>query len=333
MATYSLYYKHLSDPDKLAKSELIIRLIRTMMLSNIALFLQIVEKGSLSAAGRESGLSSTTVSERLAALESHFGVVLLNRTTRAISLTEEGRTLAEGAKRVLGEVEDLETRIRHGAQTLSGPIRISVPIDMGRSIVSDEVNRFVASHPQISIEIVLSDGYIDIVNEGVDIALRFGQVNDSSLRVRHLGLIRRLVCASPDYLEKQGVPASPVDLMNHNCLIMRFGRHLDNVWRFGKHPTQQIITVRGNRVANDGALVRQWGVEGLGIVLKSELDVQSDIRAGRLVEILADFAPPAAPLQMLFPPSRAQPARVRSLADQLASRLQGPVIPNPHHDA
>ncbi len=304
-----------------------------MLLNNIALFLQIVEKGSLTAAGRESGLSSTTVSERLAALESHFGVVLLNRTTRAISLTEEGRTLVEGAKRVLGEVEELETRIRHGAQTLSGPIRISVPIDMGRAVVSNEVDRFVADHPQISIEVLLSDGYVDIVNEGVDIALRFGRVNDSSLRVRHLGLIRRLVCASPDYLQRHGPPASPADLMNHNCLLMRFGRHLDNVWRFGKHPAQQIITVRGNRIANDGALVRQWGVAGLGIVLKSELDVESDIKAGRLVEILAEFAPPPAPLQMLFPPSRAQPARVRSLADQLASSLGRPAIPNPHHGA
>ncbi len=304
-----------------------------MILSNIALFLQIVEKGGLSAAGREAGLSSTTVSERLASLEAHFGVVLLNRTTRAISLTEEGRTLMEGAKRVLGEVEDLESRIRHGAQTLSGLIRISVPIDMGRAVVSDEVNRFMTKHSQISVDLLLSDGYVDIVNEGVDIALRFGRVNDSSLRVRHLGQIRRLVCASPDYLARHGIPDSPEDLVNHNCLVMRFGRHLDNVWHFGKDATQQVITVHGNRVANDGALVRQWGVAGLGIVLTSELDVESDIKTGRLVEILAANAPPPTPLQMLFPPSRAQPARVRSLADQLASRLRRLTTPNPHHDA
>ncbi|ASJ74008.1 LysR family transcriptional regulator [Granulosicoccus antarcticus] len=292
-----------------------------MILNNIALFLQIVESGSLTAAGREAGLSSTTVSERLAALEAHYGVVLLNRTTRAISLTEEGRTLVEGAKRVLGEVEELDTRIRHGAQTLTGPIRISAPIDIGRAVVSDTINHFVAEHPQISIELLLSDGYVDVVNDGIDIALRFGRVSDSSLRVRHICLSRRLVCASPAYLEQFGTPMTPDELTQHNCLIMRFGRHLDNVWRFGDGATQQMITVRGNRVANDGALVRQWGVAGLGIVLKSEHDVREDIRSGKLVEILASSAPPAAPLQMLFPPSRAQPARVRSLADQLASRL------------
>ena len=204
-----------------------------MLLANIALFLKIVEKGGLAAAGREVGLSSTTVSERLAALETHFGVVLLNRTTRAISLTDEGRTLLEGAKMVLGEVEDLETRIRLGAQTLSGPIRISAPSDIGRTHVSAAISSFLAKHPAISIELVLSDGYVDFVGQGLDIALRFGSVTDSSLRVRSLGLQRRLVCAAPAYLAKHGMPKKPVDLKKHNCLVMRFGANLDNVWRFG----------------------------------------------------------------------------------------------------
>lgn len=293
-----------------------------MLINNIALFLQIVEKGSLTAAGRETGLSSTTVSERLAALEAHFGVVLLNRTTRAISLTEEGRTLVEGAKHVLGEIEDLETRIRFGAQTLSGPIRISAPSDLGRTAVSTAIKRFLSQHPDISVELLLSDGYVDVVGQGFDIALRFGRVTDSSLRVRSLGQQRRVVCAAPGYLEIHGTPKKPVDLKGHNCLVMRFGANLDNVWRFGPDTLQQIITVRGDRVANDGALVRQWCLAGHGIVLKSELDVGPDIRAGNLVELLADYAPPATPLQILFPPSRAQPRRVREFADQLALTLQ-----------
>ncbi len=293
-----------------------------MLLSNITLFLQIVEKGSLSAAGREAGLSSTTVSERLAALEAHFGVVLLNRTTRAISLTEEGRTLVEGAKSVLGEVEDLETRIRLGAQTLSGSIRISAPSDIGRSVVSPAINQFLSEHPAISIELLLSDGYVDIVSEGIDIALRFGPITDSSLRVKSLGRKRRVLCAAPDYIESHGAPKKPVDLKQHNCLVMRFGGNLDNVWRFGADALQQIVTVRGDRIANDGALVRQWCLAGYGIMLKSELDVGPDLRAGRLVELLADYAQPPSPLQLLFPPSRAQPRRVRELTDRLALVVQ-----------
>lgn len=293
-----------------------------MLLNNIALFLQIVEKGSLTAAGRAAGLSPTTVSERLSALETHFGVVLLNRTTRAISLTDEGRTLLEGAKGVLAEVDDLESRIRLGAQSLSGPIRISTPSDIGRTLVSAEIGRFLATHPAITVELSLSDGYVDVVGQGFDIALRFGAVMDSSLRVRTLKPRRRVVCAAPAYLERHGTPTQPADLQEHNCLVMRFGAHLDNLWRFGPDSQPQIVAVRGNRIANDGALVRQWCLAGHGIILKSELDVGPDIKAGHLVELLADHAQPPSPLQMLFPPSRAQPRRVRALAEQLAQMFQ-----------
>lgn len=294
-----------------------------MLLSNIALFQQIVEKGSLAAAGREAGLSSTSVSERLAALEAHYGVVLLNRTTRSISLTEEGRTLLEGGKRVLGEIEDLESRIRFGAETLSGPIRISAPSDIGRTVVAEEINRFLAAHPAITVELLLSDGYVDVVGQGFDLAVRFGSITDSSLRIRSLGLKRRVVCAAPAYLASHGTPQKPDDLHGHNCLLMRFGGNLDNLWRFGPDQQPQFVTVRGNRVANDGALVRQWCLAGYGIMLKSELDVGADLRTGKLVELLAEHAQPATPVQMLFPPGRAQPRRVRALADRLALALQG----------
>lgn len=290
-----------------------------MLLSNMALFIQIVERGSLTAAAREVGLSTTTVSERLASLETHFGVVLLNRTTRSISLTDEGRMLVDGAKLVLGEVEGLETRIRHGAQTLSGPVRISAASDLGRTVISPAIDQFVAEHPSVSVELLLSDGFVDLVGLGIDLAIRFGRITDSSLRVRSLGEKRRLVCASPSYLEKNGTPKSPADLKGHNCLVMRFGEKLDNFWNFGANSLRQIVTVQGDRISNDGAVVRQWCLDGHGIALKLALDVDADIRAGHLVELLAEYAPPPTPLQMLFPPSRAQPKRVRALADRLSS--------------
>lgn len=293
-----------------------------MLLDNIALFLKIVEKGGLSAAGREVGLSPATVSERLSSLETHYGVVLLNRTTRAISLTEEGRALVEGAKIVLGEVADLESHIRHGAQTLSGPIRISAPVDIGRHIVTDEIDRFLSENPAITIDLILSDGYLDIVGEGIDIALRFGAITDSTLRIRSLVQRRRIVCAAPEYLKNSGTPLKPVDLKKHNCLLMRFGNNLDNVWHFGPNNMKQLVTVRGNRIANEGALVRKWCLAGYGIALRSELDVGSDIKKGNLVALLNEYASPPVPLQMLFPPSRAQPRRVSALADQLANMFE-----------
>lgn len=293
-----------------------------MLLKNIALFLQIVEKGSLTAAAREAGLSATTVSERLAALEAHYGVVLLNRTTRSVRLTEEGRVLVEGARGVLETVDELDARIRMGAQMLSGPIRVSAPNDLGRNAVAGAISSFLKEHPDISIDLLLSDGYVDVVGEGIDIALRFGQIGDSTLRKRSLGEFRRLVCAAPDYLARWGTPGVPADLSDHNCLVMRFGAHLDNQWSFGQGAAQQLVTVKGDRVANDGALVRQWGVEGHGIILKSALDVQADICDGNLVEILVPYAPPPTPLQMLFPPGRTQPRRIRAFASHLEKMVR-----------
>ena len=292
-----------------------------MLLDNLRLFLIIAEKGSLVAAARETGMSTTTVSERLAALEAHYGVVLFNRTTRSISLTEEGRTLVDGAKSVLSEVAELDTRIRHGAETLSGPIRISAPVDLGRSIVSQAISAFTETNPAVSIELSLSDGYVDLVGLGFDMAVRFGNVVDSTLRVRSLGSFQRLVCAAPAYLAKHGTPETPDDLTNHNCLVMRFGETLDNVWEFGKGPKRHRVTVRGSRVVNDGWLIRSWALAGHGIVLKSELDVAEDVRSGALISLLTNQLPPPNPLQVMFPPGRAQPRRVTALADQLRSTV------------
>ena len=297
--------------------------MRAMLIDNIRLFQTIAAKGSLVAAAREAGLSATTVSERLAALEAHYGVVLFNRTTRSLSLTDEGRTLLDGAKVVLAEIDDLDSRIRLGAETLSGPIRISAPVDLGRSAVSDVIADFTQQHPAISIELSLSDGYVDIVGQGFDLALRFGAVTDSSLRLRNLGHFRRIVCSAPAYLERKGTPRKPADLLHHNCLVMRFGTTLDNVWRFGAAQSAEEVTVRGNKTVNDGYLVRQWALAGHGIILKSELDVADDLRTGRLVALLEDYIAPPNPLQLMFPPGRSQPRRVRAMADALKTAMTG----------
>ena len=180
-----------------------------MHLDHLRVFLTIVEKGGMAAAGRELGLSATTVSERLAALEAHYGASLLQRTTRTLGLTDEGRTLVEGARLLLEEAGDLESRIRRGAEELSGRIRIGAPLDLGRSIVAPVVDAFLREHPAISVELLLSDGYLNVVEEGIDLAVRFGNLVDSTLRVRKLGEHDRLVCAAPSYVEKYGAPETP----------------------------------------------------------------------------------------------------------------------------
>lgn len=293
-----------------------------MLLKDIALFLHVVEKGSLKTAGHEIGLSSTAISERISTLEAHFGVALLKRTTAGtLSLTQEGHRLVSSAKKVLDEVDHLETGLRFGAHTLFGPIQVSTPSDIGRTVISAEIARFLSEHSSVAVELQLTDSDVNFVANEFDIVLWFGSATNSSLRVRDLGQKRRVVCAAPNYLESHGIPKRPDDLKDHNCLVMRYGARLDNVWRFGPDTMQQVIIVRGNRVANDEELVRQWCLAGHGIIQTLEMNVGPDIRTGILVELLTDHPLPATPLQMLLPSNRTQQKHVPALANQLALAL------------
>jgi len=227
-----------------------------MILDNLVLFLRIVEKGGLAAAGRELGLSAASVSERLVALEKYYGAALLHRTTRAINLTDEGRLLVEGARRLLAEADELEALIRLGVDKISGPIRLSAPIDLGRSHVVPTLDTFLAEHPEVTIDLNLTDGYVDLVGQGQDFAIRYGELADSTLRVKRLAENRRVVCASPAYLKTRGTPQYPDDLVHHECLVMRYGLTTDREWPFLIDGKERRVVVQGHRIANDGELVR-----------------------------------------------------------------------------
>ncbi|WP_029059618.1 LysR family transcriptional regulator [Stappia stellulata] len=290
-----------------------------MNLDNLALFLKIVEKGGLAAAGREVGLSPTSVSQRLAALETHFGATLLNRTTRSVSLTEEGRVLAEGAGRLIAEASDLDARVRLGMEQVSGPVRLSVPVDLGRSRIAPLIDTFLGEHPHVSVDLELSDGYSDLPRHGIDLAIRYGALADSGLRVRKLADNRRLVCASPAYLARHGAPADPGALIDHNCILMRFGQALDNHWRFRIDGRAVSVVVSGNRIANDGGLVREWCRAGHGIALKAHCDVRDDLQSGALVALFEAHLGEEARLQVVYPGGKAVPRRVRLLIDHLVA--------------
>jgi len=288
-----------------------------MLLDNLSLFLRIVEKGGMAAAGRELGLAPATVSERLAALEAHYGARLLNRTTRSISLTDEGRDLLAGAQHLLAEAEELETRIRLGVDRVAGLIRIHAPVDLGRNRLCAIFDRFLDEHPEVSIDLTLSDGYVDLAGLGADLAVRYGALGDSSLKVRKLADSARIVVASPEYLARCGTPQTPDDLLHHNCLLMRFGMDADRFWPFEKHGKKQVLPVQGNRIANDGGLVREWAVQGHGIARKSQWDIADDLAAGRLIPLLREYEVAPIPLQVVYPPGQTQSRRVRLLLDAL----------------
>lgn len=289
-----------------------------MILEQLTLFLRIVEKGGLSAAGRELGLSPATVSERLAALETYYGATLLTRTTRAISLTDEGRLLVEGARRLLAEAEELQSRIQLGSERISGPIKFSAPKDLGRYHILPIVDAFLTEHPQVMVDLNLTDGYVDLIGQGVDFAIRQGILADSTLRSKLVSENRRVVCAAPAYLEKYGTPQHPDDLANHECIIMRFGQNIDREWSFLVKRQALKVTVHGRRIINDGGLVRQWCKEGYGIALKSSRDVEDDLKTGALVEVLKEYSAGHTALQIVYPKSAVQPRRVRMLIERIA---------------
>jgi DNA-binding transcriptional LysR family regulator len=289
------------------------------LLDNLDLFVRIVERGGLAAAGRDVGLSPAVVTERLAALETHYGARLLNRTTRAASLTDEGRLLLSGARQLVSNASDIEARIRLGVDRISGSIRLSAPIDLGRQRLVPALDAFMAEHPEVTLELVLSDGYVDLAAQGIDLALRLGDLKNSSMRAVRLGPNRRVVCASPAYLAQRGTPQRPAELHHHNCLLMRFGAGVDCEWAFVEGGRRSVQVVNGNRIANDGGLVRQWCLQGHGIALKSEWDVHDDLRAGRLLALLVPFESPPNTLQLLYLGGAAMPRRVRALIDALVA--------------
>ncbi|MEE1867918.1 MULTISPECIES: LysR family transcriptional regulator [Pseudomonas] len=292
-----------------------------MLFENLALFLLIVEKGGLSAAGREAGLSPTSVSERLGALERYYGATLLVRTTRSISLTDEGRVLVERVRPLLAEAEDIASTIKLGTEQVSGVVRLSAPVDLGRNRIVPILDEFLEHHPDISVDLNLTDGFVDLAGQGLDFAIRYGALSDSTLRVKKLSEGRRVVCAAPAYLSKHGTPQHPRELIAHQCLLMRFGNNIHREWQFWVDGGAFKVSLSGRRVANDGEQVRRWCLAGLGICIKSQLDVREDLDEGRLIELLPDYALQGVDLQIVYPSSHAVPRRVQRLMDMIALRL------------
>ena len=288
-------------------------------LSSFAFFVAILEKGGVAAAGREFGLSPAASSERLSALERHLGVTLLNRTTRSFSLTEEGEILLDAARELVAQANELESKIQFGARQLSGRIRIGAPEDLGHQRIFPIVERFMAKHPGVRVEIHLDDGYIDPVAKGFDFTVRYGSLKDSSLVVKKLTDNRRIVCAAPFYVDRFGAPNTPNQLADHNCLLMQFGSRVDRDWEFTVAGRRRTYRVSGNRLANNGAVIRQWCIEGHGIALKSLLDVQADLDAGRLARILEAYSLHSdMPLQIVYPGGGKPNARTSALMDLVA---------------
>ena len=284
-------------------------------LQDMRMFRLVVQTGSLSTAGRQMGLSPAAMSGRLKAMEEFYGLRLLKRNTRSLSPTAEGQLLFENALKILEQVDALDSVIKNGQSDLLGTIGLTCPTDLGRQWVSQLVDAFIRENPHVSIRLFFTDRILDFVESGSDIAIRFGDLPDSSLIARSLGVDRQMVCCSPQYLEQHGTPLHPEDLHQHNCLVqLRADFALDR-WKFISKAVPTTIQVKGNRLANDGFTLRQWAVQGLGIIWKSVWEVAEDIQAKRLVPLLEDYQCPTTGFHLLTEGGKKLPPRVRSFVE------------------
>lgn len=289
-------------------------------LTAIGTFVRIAETGSLSAAARATERSLPAVSRSLAQLERHLGVRLLHRTTRRTHLTEAGQRYLERCKRLLAELDEANASVLDLERSLAGPITITAPILFGQIHVAPAVTEFLTTHPGVSVKFILTDRFENIVEEGIDLAVRIGNLPDSGLVARRVATVRRVTCASAQYLKRHGIPSHPSELSAHNCLQFS-ALSPTSYWEFYVAGKARQFRIHGTLSSNHGAATIGAACSGLGIVMALSYQVEELVARGELRVVLERFEPPPMPVHLVFPSGRLQPARVRALGDLLADRL------------
>lgn len=291
-------------------------------IGDIALFLRVLDFGSITAAARSLDLSIAVASQRLKRLERDLGVRLLHRSTRRLHATVEGAMLAEQGRSLVEDLEALGSGLREAATGVAGTLRVTMSASFGRLHVSPLIPEFLAMHPQLRLSVHLSDQVVDLVQEGFDLAIRIGVLDDSSLVARKLAPNRRVLCASPEYLRKHGVPQVPADLAAHHCLVLSGSNGRQDQWRFTGPDGQLIaVRVRGRLESNLGELLSDAALAGQGISLHSVWHVADDLRAGRLQVLLPGYHLAETGIHAVMPQRRLVPPRVRALVEFLAERF------------
>jgi len=286
-----------------------------------AVFAKVADTGSFSRAAAELGLSKATVSKSIARLEARIGASLLNRTSRHLSLTDIGRHAASSAGRILAEGEVLEAEATAQAVTPHGLVRVAAPMSFGIAHLAPILPDLLLAFPQISVDLHLSDQVVDLVGGGFDMALRIAALADSSLRVRRICRVRRLLVGAPAYCARRGRPTHPRDLEGHACLGYAYLPTQDR-WHFTSAAGEHVaVTPSGPLRANNGDALMPALRAGLGLAVQPEFLVADDIAAGRLQEVMVDWAMPDIALNIVTPPGGHRPARVVAVIEFLARRL------------
>ena len=291
--------------------------------ADLGFFSVLVAAGSLSAAAREQGITTAAVSKRLAQMEARLGLSLLNRTTRRMSLTAEGELYLERARSILGEIDDMQQTLGLARSTPSGLLRVNATLGFGRSHIAPLVSRFVRKYPRVEARLQLSVDPPPLSDDVFDVCIRFGPPPDARIVARHIAPNRRLLCASPAYLARHGEPKVPADLAHHNFIGIRQGDEAYGLLRLvrGRAARVESIKVRGNLATNDGEIAVNWALDGHGILMRAEWDIERYLRSGRLVALLSQYNTPNADIYAVYPQRHQATARVRAFVDFVAQAL------------
>ncbi|MEK6345948.1 MAG: LysR substrate-binding domain-containing protein [Burkholderia sp.] len=292
-------------------------------ITELEVFVEVVQQGSLSAAARRLGLAASVVADRVSGLERRLGVPLLLRTTRRQSLTEAGEDYFDEARRILSDLNALEHRVADSAHRVGGTLRVTAPNPLGQAWIAAAVARFAERYPDISVHLTLDDRFADIVGEGIDVAIRGGPSVDANLIGRHLFDTRRVVVASPAYLARHGAPERPEDLAAHRCIVFNAQPHLMADWRFGRGAQARKLRIAGALASTDSRLTVSWALAGLGLTQKSWWEVAEHVACGRLATVLDAHEPEPASFYAIHPVNRAKSRKVALFLDQLSESLAG----------
>lgn len=290
------------------------------LIAGLRTFIRVVETGSFSAVARENDTSQSAVTRQIASLEEHFAVRLLHRTTRKLSLTDEGQALLSRARHLLEEAEDLEDTFGREGKQATGLVRIGTPVGAAILLVPDFAD-LLRAHPGLSVELVISEHMDDLVAERLDLALRFAQSPDTSLVSRALTTLGSAAVAAPAYLEKHGAPEHPTDLAKHTCIIQETGPDSAH-WQFDGPGGLVDVTVNGGFRSNNSLVVRQAALAGYGIALLGDPLIVNDTRSGRLYRLLPDYTARRRPAYVVYPSRRHLPQRTRLVIDYLVERFR-----------
>ena len=295
-------------------------------LASMATFVKAVDLGSFAAAASALAMSPQMVAKHVGYLEARLGTRLLNRTTRRQSLTEIGKTYYERCKLVLAEAEWADAASDNATGTPRGRLRVNAPVSFGSHTLMPVVTRYLRQYPDVEIELILTDRYVDLIEEGFEAVFRIGRLADSSLTARALRPFRLVACASPTYLHERGFPREPTDLKSHECLAYAGTRATD--WRFVSDGRKIDVRVRSQLQVNNATALLSGALEGFGIAFIAEDLARSSIASGKLVRILPDFETPSRPMHLLYHADRRQTTKLRTFVQAVTHELGPEPSPN-----